>query len=291
MRYTLILAAFVGLAGCGDPFRGIDRLSDTDIGGGPQASISASSGEAPMLAEVGDQLGAVEQAAVDAAAQRTDARPPRGLLAMLGFDRNGGARPANRSAPVVEASADVTPPPAAAAPRPGGGLFGLAPARRSGPDAMDVEPGTVMPYGTIARACNVPQRRLGTRIARVSGFQIYDTIPNSTAPRPHYITGFADGCPRTFTGALVLTGDVGTYEAVHYETENARLETNETDIAYEAIKSRVCRVRSGQPCGSQIDRLDRNTTFVTVYDRFGGGDRWVEILLHDRAVAAIDFKG
>jgi len=84
-----------------------------------------------------------------------------------------------------------------------------------------------------------------------------------------------------------MTGDAATHEALRALPPSRSAAASETDAAFEAIKSRVCRVGRGQPCGDRIGALDRNTLFLTVYDRFGSSDRWVEVLLHDGAVAAI----
>ena len=35
---------------------------------------------------------------------------------------------------------------------------------------------------------------LAPKSTRAANFRVYDTIPNSTAPRPFYITGFSDDC-------------------------------------------------------------------------------------------------
>ena len=179
---------------------------------------------------------------------------------------------------------------------PGGALLdAIAPAPnpaapRTGPDARLISFGESVPYGEIATICNVPSNSLGTMVANVAGYKIYDTIPNATAMRPHFITGFDDGCARQFSAALSLTGDVGTHEVVRYLPANRNRPYSTTDNAYEAIKASFCRVSHGTPCGSRIDALAGNTTFVTAYEKFGAHPRWVEILLHDGEVKAIDFK-
>lgn len=178
------------------------------------------------------------------------------------------------------------------------GLFGrlfdrerktLENATGTGPDAKMIPFGESLPYGEIATVCDVPNGSLGTLVADVSGFRIYDTIPNATALRPHFITGFDDGCARQFTAALSMTGDVGTHEVVRYLPSN-KIPFSATDRAYEAVKASYCRARQGSPCGSKLDSLARTTTFVTAYEKFGAHPRWVEILLHDGSVKAIDFK-
>lgn len=178
------------------------------------------------------------------------------------------------------------------------GLFRRGPAAdvpRTGPDAADVERGTVMPFGQIARVCGLRANELGTQVDTAAGYRIYDTIPNSTARRPFYITGFEDNCARTFTGAVVVTGDVQTHEFVRYQGSNERIPYSTVDNAYEALKASVCRVGRGQPCGPRTDRLSRNTQFVTVYDFFGGTfsavpTKWAQILVHDGQVLAMSVK-
>lgn len=161
---------------------------------------------------------------------------------------------------------------------------------RTGPDARVISYGESIAYGGIATVCDVPNRSLGTMVANISGYKIYDTIPNAITLRPHYITGFDDGCARQFTAALSLVGDVGTHEVVRYLPTNRSRPHSATDNAYEAIKASYCRVSHGTPCGPRIDALARNTTFITAYEKFGAHPRWVEILLHDGEVKAIDFK-
>ncbi|WP_368185074.1 hypothetical protein [Aestuariibius sp. HNIBRBA575] len=217
----------------------------------------------------------------------------------------GNIDPANAQAP--EAAPEVEPEntpevapeivpnaePERAAQRPRFGLFGRRNAApvATGPDARIVEVGTLLPYGEIARVCDISRRQLGTKVDQINGQDLYDTIPNSTAQRTFYVTGFPDNCARQFTGALVLTGDVGTHEVVRYAAHNDGLAYSATDSAYEAIKAQFCRVPHGEPCGSRLERLGSLTTFLTVYDSFGAGDDWIEILIHDGAVVAIGPKG
>lgn len=167
---------------------------------------------------------------------------------------------------------------------------GAAPAVAAQPSNA-IPPRTIMAFGDIGPTCGLSNRDLGTKISEGSGFAIYDTIPNSTAARPHYITGFNDGCARQFTAALVLMGDVGTHEVVRYNRTRVDLPYSETDNAYEAIKTSFCRTGFGQPCGARLERLARGTTFVTAYERFGAGPIWAEFLLHNGEVAASTIEG
>ncbi len=155
------------------------------------------------------------------------------------------------------------------------------------PKPGTVPPLTNQPFGEVGTTCGLSTREMGTNIADVSGYKIYDTAPNTTGPRPHYITGFKDRCARQFTAALVLTGDVGTHEVVRYETAQSRRPYTQVDNAYEAIKSGFCRAGFGKPCGSRINALARNTTFITGYERFTSSPVWMEILLHGGEVAAV----
>lgn len=195
---------------------------------------------------------------------------------------------------VADPDAETVAETAPAAPR--RGLFGLlnASAGSSGPAPRaenEIPPGTMMAFGEIGPTCGMSRRDLGTEIAKASGYTIYDTFPNSTAPRPHYITGFSDGCARQFTAALVLLGDVGTHEVVRYNRTRVDLPYSKTDSAYEAIKSSFCRSGFGKPCGARLERLATRTTFVTAYERFGAGPIWAEFLLHDGTVAASALEG
>lgn len=171
-----------------------------------------------------------------------------------------------------------------------GGSTNRAPAPRTGPDAQIIPFGESVAYGEIATVCDAPRGSLGIEVANTSGYKIYDSGANGTSMRAHYITGFDDGCARQFSAALSLTGDVGTHEVVRYLPTNRNVPYSATDNAYEAIKASVCRVSHGTPCGARIDTLAADTTFVTAYEKFGAHPRWVEILLHDGEVKAIDFK-
>ena len=196
--------------------------------------------------------------------------------------------PASEQTPVEEAGASAEAPGLFQRMLGGGNEDGSAIDGDAAEDAAGtVPPLTNQPFGVVSKTCGVGRGDLGTKIAGVSGYTVYDTFPNSTAPRPHYITGFDDGCARQFTAALVLVGDVGTHEVVRYETAQARRPYTQVDNAYEAIKSRFCRTGFGKPCGGRIDALARSTTFVTGYERFTSSPVWVEILLHAGSVAAV----
>ncbi|WGW05068.1 hypothetical protein [Tropicibacter oceani] len=307
MRLIILNLALVALVGCGDPLDRMPRLADVDL---PQGSAQADALPDP------DQQDLTRSAPVTIAAQ--DDGPRTGLLGFLRRKTDEARAEAPDPAP---AAPEAAPAPeqesiqlAALAPPPEEkpakkGLFaalrrgapadqGSATAKAPAPGAPDYEqvgPGVTLAPGKVARLCGAPANRLGKKAesfpARGGAYTLYDSAPGSTAPRSFYLTGFDDGCARQFTAALVMFGSVETYEQFHYGTPGATLPRSDTDQAYEALKSRVCRVAQGKPCGSRISALSRNTAFVSVYERFENNSRWTTMLVHDGQVLAVDTKG
>jgi hypothetical protein len=284
ISWGAVLGAALVLAGCGDPLSNVQRYSDV-----PVASVGQADALAPETAR----------------APVTEAAPRQGLLGFLGR-RAAAAKaepPVADAAPQADADSREPLLEVVAAPAPGAeettGLFGRsgpqsrAP-RPGAPDAREIPFGTTLPYGAIARVCGVPRRQLGKKIAsypeRGSRYLVYDSNPGSTEPHSFYLTGFDDGCARQFTAALVLLGTPESYEQIHYGLSGDTQPVSDTDRAYEKVKSRVCKVRKGRPCGAQMRKLSRDTVFVSVYERFGSNARWKNILLHDGEVVAMDMK-
>lgn len=178
------------------------------------------------------------------------------------------------------------------------GLFGRpAPqtataAPRTGPDAKDVVHGTILPFGAVARSCDTKKSQLGRKIdkAPAKGYTLYDSKPNTAAPRTFYITGFSDGCPRQLTAANVLLGSAALYERLHYGPGGEFLPVGATDKAYEKVKRRVCGTGRNKPCGGKIKQMERTTFFVSAYERFGNANTWSELLIHDGQVLASAIK-
>lgn len=161
-------------------------------------------------------------------------------------------------------------------------------------EVQDIAFGDRLAYGTIGRLCDVPDRRLGREIARFPErrpmYRLYDSDPGNTAPHAFYITGFSDGCVRQFTAALAMFGAPSTHEFLRYGQPAEVQPFSATDEAYESLKRQVCGARRGQPCGPRIGRLERNTAFVSIYERFGVNPTWKNLLLHDGEVLAVDLK-
>ena len=247
------------LAGCsGDPLSEVPRYSDVPLaeGAGQADALAPETPRTPV----------------------TNERPRRGLLGILG----GRADRVTSGDDDTDLASASKPRRAGSAPRPGA------------PDYREVPLGTRLPYGEIARVCDVPKRKLGKKVegypARGSRYVLYDGQPGATSAHSFYLTGFKDNCARTFTAALVLFGSPESYEQIHYGPSGDSQPLSETDKAYEKVKRRVCGVRQGKPCTKKMKKLSRDTVFVSVYERFGSNPRWKNILLHDGEVVAMDVK-
>ncbi len=281
-KWVIGFGCCAALAACGDPLRNFDRLSDV-----PATEASANVAQAPgeARAEGGGLFARLLN-------RRTDDPTNAAVEAALSDAMGDEAQPEN-------AQPEATEP--EAAPRRGlfGGIFGGGGGGGTlsgdAPEVGDVPEGAILPFGQIARVCGLRESEMGRRISAGAGFEVYDTVPTATAPRPFYITGFSDNCARTFTGAVVIPGDIETHEFVRYQPSNESIRYTTVDNAYEALKASVCRVGRGQPCGARSDRLNRNTQFITVYNFFGGTfssvpTEWTQILIHDGEVLAISVK-
>ncbi len=319
-RFAAILCAAVFLAGCAsDPLRDVPRLSDADVSDEDiQAAIrgDAVDADAPVRAQSGVlsrlfggreetqatdapenkptdlTAGAETSDAVDASPEpvTVDAAAPQGGL--LGFLRRAADDAQN-----ADEGVDVAALPQESRPtgRTSSGLFSRG--REPGPGDPDysiVPLGTALPYGTLARVCNVRPRQLGKRVDSYpesrSVYELYDSNTANTAPHTFYVTGFKDGCARQFTAAVAVFGSTVTHEQLRYGLPAKLQPYSETDAAYERLKSRICRVGRGQPCGTALPRLSRNTVFVSVYERFGSNPVWKTILIHDGEVIETDIR-
>ena len=174
-------------------------------------------------------------------------------------------------------------------------LFGrAAPAPTAGLALRDVRPGTVLPFGEVARVCDMRTRDLGKLVEQAAGkgpgYYLFDSAPDSAGPRSFYVTGFSDNCARQFTAALAIFGTPEFHEHLRYGLPASEYPYSTTDRAYEKVKAKVCNVGRTQPCGPRISRLERTTAFVSVYENFGDNARWADMLLHDGALLALSVK-
>ena len=322
-RFAAILCTAAVLAGCtDDPLQGVPRLSQTDVSDSdiqaairadPQATEIAGSAD-PEDAQPGLFAGLFRRPTASAAEPTPDDTPGQTALdtsedvvaadtaepartGLLGFLRRA-ADEARAPTPDRDVTLAALPPETTTGAPSGGGLFGggaNAGPDPSAPDYRIVEMGTTLPYGILARVCNVPNRQLGTRVDRYpenrNTYALYDSQPGNTAPHTYFVTGFKDGCARQFTAALAVFGSPETHEQLRYGLPSKVQPYSQTDAAYEKLKSRICRVGRGKPCGSSMSRLARDTVFVSVYERFGSNPIWKTILLHDGEVVETDIRG
>lgn len=273
MRHSMFLtAALCALSACGPALRDVPRQSDGEVAG-----TAAQADAATTLPEgVGPVGGTPEDTAPAVAA--TDVEPD--------------------PAQIVETAARAPEP----QPRGGflGGLFGGGRSQSGGApepgdaDYAQVGPGVTLPFGELARLCGTPERALGQAVARYPengrGYTLFDSDPGSNAQHSWFVTGFDDGCARQFTAALALFGGPEDYELIRYGPAGQTMPVSTTDAAYETLKSSVCGVRKGQPCGRRLSRMTGDTVFVSIYPNFGGSGQWKNLLLHDGSVLAADIK-
>ena len=168
---------------------------------------------------------------------------------------------------------------------------GMAPSAPA-PQVDEIGFGTALPFGEVARVCDVREQDLGKMVEEPAarGYRLFDSQPGSAGARSFYITGFADDCARQLTAANVLFGTPSVYEQLHYGPGGENLPIAETDAAYEAIKASVCGVGKGKPCGARINSLERRTVFVNAYALPRDNASWSEMLIHDGSVVATSRK-
>jgi len=275
--FVSLTLACDSISGLVDPMRGVETLADVEFAEDTNVAqlIGTDETVADLVEEALEAQEPSEPGGLFGFFRRTEPRDPA-LGQEVAAEPSGGGNA--ESFEPIEASAQV-----------GGGLFDFL-QWDSADVAEDVAPEGPLTFGMLRAACGVKQRDLGEVVTSASGFKVYDSAPGGTSLRPHYVTGFDDGCPREFLAALVLLGDVGTHEIVRYAGTRVQLDYSKTDLAYERIKARFCRVGEGKPCGDRLESLGRVTTFVTAYETFGAGPVWAEFLLHDGAVAAVDLE-
>jgi len=315
-RFAALMSALFLVAACaGDPLQDVPRLSDADVSdteiqaairGEPltdQEPIAPQRGvlgrlfgnraAAPAADGLRDTDSVAETETGVAISQETSDPPAQGGL--LGFLRRAADDARSDEA---EGTVDVAALPQNSRTDDSSrsrGIFGRSQGPEPGdPDYRVVPLGTTLPYGELARVCDVRNRQLGSRVERYPEgrgmYALYDSNPGDTGLHTFYVTGFKDGCARQFTAALAVFGSTEVHERLRYGLPAEVQPYSETDAAYEQLKSRVCRVGRGRPCGSALPRLARNTVFVSVYERFGSNPAWKTILIHDGEVVETDIR-
>lgn len=303
MRW-LLPVVLVGLTACAAPQAEIGVLSEQDIPDEAETLDAVPSPEAQAEAQSGGflarLLGGNTSTPKPEADAETSELTPAGETAetAAGQDQTAEADTELASLNPPEtfgAAQEVKQKPA----RRGlfGGLLSGGGSGTSAPEAAksEVAMGTLLPYGRVARICDVPKAKLGKRVERFpekrAKYTLYDSNPGSTALRTFYLTGFKDGCARQFSAAVAILGSASLHEQLRYGLPAEVQPYSATDKAYEDLKVRVCKVPRRKPCGTRINRLEGDTVFVSIYERFGSNAQWSNLLVHDGALLAQDKKG
>ena len=324
LRTGAIVFFCATLAACGDPLGGIARISDVELApNDPAAQALPSEEEIAREGFFGTPAAEGQSAAlVEPGSVAEVSEPPRrgGFLGLLrravpaaqpGVIKAEGAETQldgaqSETTEALMAESDASQPAEAQA------VASLAPGEETQPapepvrrgffarltggdtkaapeesDILEVDYGTQLPYGVIARSCASKRKPMGRKVeSSAGGYKLYDSNPAATGLRTFYITGFADGCPRQITAAQALLGAPTLYEQLHYGPAGQFLPVGETDEAYEKVKGRVCGARKGKPCGAKMRQLERDTFFVNTYARPKDNTQWSELLIHKGEVVA-----
>ncbi|MBT0959386.1 hypothetical protein IV417_18500 [Alphaproteobacteria bacterium KMM 3653] len=138
--------------------------------------------------------------------------------------------------------------------------------------------GIKLPFGEVGMQCNVSGRALGKQIDTSSAkHKLYDSAPGTSGPRTFYVTGFKDHCARQFTASLALFGDLQLYELMHFGGGGGSGGA-ETDKAYSRLRSGACKSRNAPCAASGLNRLGKDTAFLSVYPTEGARSH-MEVLL------------
>ena len=190
MLNRLFAIASVGLlAGCMSPLDKVGRLDEVELATDvPEAAIAAEA-DVTVAEDIEEKRGffgrifAGNADAPDEAVVVDDTPEAEVELAAVGM---------------TEPVDDLDPETPAAR----GGFFGRMFARNSEEAETPEEPadavpiGTFLPYGVIAPVCGIATADMGQKVESVAGYTVYDAGGDTSVPRTHYITGFADGCAR-----------------------------------------------------------------------------------------------
>lgn len=271
MRHLLIVSMVMTLGACGDPLATFPRLADADI---PEDTSALSVTTDPD--EVGDEQAGFFARLLGGASEKVETTPSADLPPEAYGVTSDVAEKTTEKAQEKQ------------------GFLGLFSGDKAG-DLPEIAPNTVLPYGEVARVCDLSRARMGKKVAQFPDRQprhrLYDSDPGNTGPHTFYLTGFGDGCARQFTASVALFGSVGMHEQLRYGLPAEVQPYSKTDKSYEKLKSRICGVPRKKPCGGKLDRLERNTVFLSIYEKFGDNERWSNLLLHDGRLLAQDTKG
>ncbi len=313
----LIVPCLLMLGACGDPLADIERVTDDtfnpDIAAATalptQAELdreeSVLSGlfrKAPEPDAVADAVttpddtGGSDGASADVAvAQPQSAEPASGRKGLLSWLRSTTIEDQATAVALLDESAAVpNQTPGANAADPAKDRRVIRQNTSAGLALREAGLGANLPFGEVARVCDVAKRDLGKLVERSeprrSGYVLYDSAPTSSKPRSFYVTGFSDSCARQFTASLAVFGTPAFHEQLRYGLPAEEYPYSTTDRAYEKVKAKPCNVGPNKPCGARISRVAGSTAFISVYEHFGENARWADMLLHDGALLATAVK-
>lgn len=261
----------------------------------PMIEASAPLPDAPSDGLIEQAVAVAPDKALDVTqgAPEASARSRRGLFGLLAGARAKDQSQTAGAAGVQTASLGPVQAPARNNDKPS--LFAKPQRAHKGPDAQIVPFGTTLPAGAVARVCDLPNGRLGKEVGkfpeRGRGYKMFDSNSGASGARPFYVTGFDDGCARTFTAALALFGSPTMHEQLRYGLPSTVQPYSTTDKAYEGIKQSICGVARKKACGAKIGLLEKDTAFISIYDRIGSNSKWSNLLLHKGWLLAADRKG
>lgn len=177
------------------------------------------------------------------------------------------------------------------------GLFSGRGGANTSKDAVEIPEiafGSTIPFGEVALVCGKKPAELGTKIDSYPDkrpvYTLYDSAPGQITPHALYLTGFKDGCARQISASVAMFGSLGQHEQLRYVLPDEVRPFSDTDNAYEKLKRKICGVARFKPCGKPLDKLSRQTVFVSTYDRYGDATGWASLLLHDGQLLATDVK-
>ena len=154
----------------------------------------------------------------------------------------------------------------------------------------------LLPYGKIARVCDLPKREMGKKSCAIPGKSagvmccttLNLVIQRRTPFTSPDLTMAARGSSLPRWRYLARSKCTSNCVMVYLPRRNP-IATRTRHM--KKIKSRVCGVRRKKPCGSKLSRLENDTVFLSIYENFGGNQRWSNLLLHSGRVLAQDIKG
>lgn len=272
-RFFAITLGCVTLAACGDPLAKVERLADVPVSEGQTVALALPSPEdgADQPSFLSRWFGGKEgEAPTDIPIEASVDDAPDSLVKTASL-ADVDAQQSTKKLKAFNRRTNST-----------------------GPGVAEVSYGAALPFGEIARVCAARGKALGQEVARFpergKGYRLHDSRPGTTEPHTFYVSGFRDGCPRQFTAALAIFGAPSMYEQLRYGDAAKDQPKGATDKAYEKVKSQVCGVSRRKPCGRKIKSLERDTVFISVYERFEDNARWADILVHDGVVLAANIK-